>query len=213
MLPIHSKLLNFNLVLASSSPRRYEILQQNLLIKDVQVIASDFEENITKENKSCEKYVTETALAKAKTVAGNISKDKDTIVISSDTVITCMGKIYEKPTDKQSQFDMLTEYRSKRELEVITAVCLINYNAYKKQYETRTGIETTHLVFDSLVTDEFLWLYIDSGEGINAAGGFKIQELGCLLFERISGDFFNIVGLPPKLVFRLLELILKSYET
>lgn len=208
MLPLHSKLLDCNLVLASSSPRRYDILQHNLHIKDVQVIPSNFEENITKENKPCEKYVLETAIAKAKSVAGTVSKKKNTIVISSDTVITCKGKIYEKPRDKQSQFDMFAEYRNNRELEVITAVCLINYNADAKQYQTETGIETTQLVFDYLVSDKFLWLYINSGEGSNAAGGFKIQELGCLLFERINGDFYNIVGLPPKLVFRLLELIL-----
>ena len=65
-------------------------------------------------------------------------------------------------------------------------------------YCVRTHIEETTVYFGGkeVITDEVLQAYVESGEGVDAAGGYKIQEGGCVLIERIVGDYTNVVGLP-----------------
>lgn len=70
-------------------------------------------------------------------------------------------------------------------------------------YCVRTHVEETTVVFGGrdVVTDEVLQAYVESGEGNDAAGGYKIQEGGCVLIERIVGDYTNVVGLPVHAVY------------
>jgi septum formation protein len=73
-------------------------------------------------------------------------------------------------------------------------------------YCIRTTVEETAVFFghEDVVTDEVLRAYVESGEGVDAAGGYKIQEGGGVLIEKIVGDYSNVVGLPIHSVFPVL---------
>lgn len=208
--PVYDQLKHYRFVLASTSPRRLEILQKNLQIKDITIVPSNFEENLLKSKYTCQEYVTNTSSGKGDAVMKQLigERGENTIVLSSDTVITCDNEIFEKPQTKQKQFEMFQKYRKHPDLQVITSVNLIRYDANTQNYVFKSAIETTDLIFNHELSDEFLWSYVNSEEGLNVAGGFKFQDLGNLLFKSIKGDYFNIVGLPAGTTFRLLEDIL-----
>ena len=131
------------------------------------------------------------------------------IILSSDTIVTCNQEIFEKPQTKERQLEMFHKYHQHPDLEVITSVNVIKYDSVSKESIIKSAIEITKLKFNDELSDEFLKYYVDSEEGLHVAGGFKYQELGCLLFKSIDGDYFNIVGLPAGTAFRLLSDVLQ----
>lgn len=126
---------------------------------------------------------------------------EDYIVLSADTIVVSNGKIFEKPTSKENQLSSLKYIRDgKYPIQVKTSVHIWSRGSHFSH------LETTDLVMDyERVDDSFLQFYVDSMEAISAAGGFKIQGLGGLLFNRIDGDYNNVVGLPFTSTWRLLE--------
>lgn len=209
--PVHEQLKQYRLVLASTSPRRLEILQNNLQITDVVIMPSNFEENLLKKTHTCQEYVSNTSLGKGESVVKQLimQDGPSSIVVSSDTIITCNGDIFEKPHTKERQFEMFQKYRLHPNLQVITSVNVIKYDAVTKDSSIKSANEITKLRFNDELSDEFLQYYIDSEEGLQVAGGFKFQQSGCLLFKSIDGDYFNIVGLPATTTFRLIIDILQ----
>lgn len=203
--PLYLELNKYTFVLASTSARRLEILNNNLQIRDIEIIASDFEENLSKSEYSNIDYVKNTALEKGKSVLKKLEEklfQNDYLILSSDTIISCNGKVYEKPGTKETQFQMFQDYKRNRELQVITSV-----NVFKTQggsSKVFSDVAITTLKFDDDLPDEFLHHYIESEEGLNVAGGFMYQSLGSLLFKSINGDYFNVVGLPVNTTFKLL---------
>lgn len=208
--PLYQKLEEYDFYLASTSPRRLEILLDNLKVQNIKVVPSEFEENLLKAETSPSVYVERTSKKKGEAVLKRLQNEGDSdkfIVLSSDTIIACNNKVFEKPITKDVQLSFFHYYRLNPHLQVITSVNVIKYEAGSVIY--RHGLEITDLYFNEGLSDEFLQYYVDSEEGLNVAGGFKYQCLGSLLFKRLEGDYFNVVGLPVSKTFQVLEDALK----
>lgn len=134
-----------------------------------------------------------------------LSLERDSLILSSDTIIVCNNEILEKPVTKQRQLEMFKKYQVSPELKAITAVHIQKYHKNTNHVELYSRLDTTLLKFDNLLPDCVLRQYVDCEEGLQVAGGFKYQEKGSILFQGITGDYFNVVGLPVKTTFLLLQ--------
>ncbi|KAM9667623.1 putative bifunctional dTTP/UTP pyrophosphatase/methyltransferase protein isoform 3-T3 [Dama dama] len=196
--PVIRKLQHKRVVLASSSPRRQEILSNAGL--RFEVVPSRFKEKLHKASfASPQAYAMETAKQKALEVAGRMHQ-KDLrapdVVIGADTIVAVGGLILEKPVDKQDAYRMLSRL-SGREHSVFTGVAVVHCCTKDGQLDTQVSefYEETTVKFSAL-SEELLWEYIDSGEPMDKAGGYGIQALGGMLVEYVHGDFLNVVGFP-----------------
>jgi septum formation protein len=173
------------IILASASPRRQELLKQIGLI--FEVIPSAIEENIDP-NLSPEAVVQEFAHSKAADVADRLAESS--VVIGADTIVVHRGRILGKPKDDDEAYKMLKLLEGD-EHDVITGYTVIRTGDGKRI----TGFEKTLVKFRSLADHE-IRSYVATREPRDKAGAYGIQGVGCLLVEKIEGDYFNIVGLP-----------------
>ncbi len=173
-----------NIILASASPRRKEILQR-MGIEDFDIIVSDADET-TEEGLTPAEMVEQLSLLKAKAVAGQVNDDS--IIIAADTVVALDGTILGKPSDEEDAFRMLSALSGVSH-HVYTGVTVMQGN------KVLTRHEATPVQFRSLETEEIEW-YIATGECMDKAGAYGIQGYGCLLVEGIHGDYYNVMGLP-----------------
>ena len=180
-----------NLVLASASPRRRELLQTAGLQFSVRV--SDADETIPP-NTPPHEAVQLLAKQKAAAVAKLCPKD---LVIGADTVVTLDGDILGKPRDAADAARMLRMLSGKTH-DVFTGVCLMHAG------KAETFFEQTCVTFYPL-TDGEIADYIATGEPMDKAGAYGIQGRGCTLVKKINGDYFNVVGLPVAALYRKLE--------
>lgn len=200
---LHEKLHEHELVLASTSPRRIEILETILKLTNVKIVPSFFEENISKHGLHYLEYVQQTSLEKARAVQRQLetSGSRNALILSADTIVVCNGTIHEKPGTKERQRQMFEEYCKYPMLEVVTAANVVNCASGELYSHT----EITKLYFDADCPSHLIDAYIECGEGLQVAGGFQYQSIGNLLFLKMEGDYFNIVGLPAKGCYTLLE--------
>ncbi|XP_055249245.1 probable bifunctional dTTP/UTP pyrophosphatase/methyltransferase protein [Moschus berezovskii] len=196
--PVIGKLQHKRVVLASSSPRRQEILSNAGL--RFEVVPSRFKEQLHKAAFATpHAYAVETAKQKALEVASRMHQ-KDLrapdVVIGADTIVAVGGLILEKPVDKQDAYRMLLRLSGK-EHSVFTGVTIVHCRSKDGQLDTEVSefYEETTVKFSEL-SEELLWEYIDSGEPMDKAGGYGIQALGGMLVEYVRGDFLNVVGFP-----------------
>lgn len=197
--PVISKLSGKLVVLASSSPRRLEILRNAGL--RFEVVPSWFKETLDKRLfKAPYEYAVETAKQKALEVARRMPikhlKTPD-MVIGADTIVTVDGTILEKPVDKHDAYRMLSSLSGK-EHSVFTGVAIVlchEKDDNEVDYQMIDFYEETKVKFADL-SEDMLWEYINSGEPMDKAGGYGIQALGGMLVEYVHGDFFNVVGFP-----------------
>lgn len=120
--------------------------------------------------------------------------------------------ILEKPRSLDHHVAMLKRLRdSPVPNKVFTAMaCIVPYSEpISPGYSLETHLEETEVYFDKDVSDELIMGYIRTGEGRDAAGGYKIQEKGAVFISKIVGDYYNVVGLP---VTATLKLISKTFE-
>lgn len=171
-----------NIILASASPRRKELL--TVAGVDFTVIVKDVDESIP-EGTPAEEAAVMTAKKKALAVAAD---HPEAIVIGADTIVVIDGRILGKPTDKADACAML-RMLSGREHKVITGVCLASGNEIYV-------FEKTSIVRFYELSDAEIEAYVDTLEPMDKAGSYGIQGKGCTLVESINGDYFNIVGLP-----------------
>lgn len=171
-----------NLILASASPRRKELL--SLAGFDFEVITSSVDEVVDPMLEPCE-LVVSLAKQKAKDVAAN---NPGKTVIGADTVVVLNGKVLGKPRDEQDAVRMLQELSGKTH-EVYTGVYIVSGNKSKGFYEC------TKVKFCTL-TREQIEAYVATKEPMDKAGSYGIQGKGCVLVEGIEGDYFNVVGFP-----------------
>lgn len=174
-----------NVVLASQSPRRRELLSE--LIPNFKIMADTSDETFDAES-APEETVVRLAMKKAKNVAAR--SDSDAIVIAADTVVFIDGRILGKPADENEAAEMLRKL-SGRDHHVCTGIAIID-NLIGKSYSC---FERTVVHFKPL-TDAEIEGYIASGEPMDKAGAYGIQAKGALFVEWIKGDYFNVVGLP-----------------
>ncbi|RDW18295.1 septum formation protein Maf [Oceanobacillus arenosus] len=179
------------LILASSSPRRQELLKQVKIpftlrkqgIDESQINTSDPEEKVKK-------------LAKLKGRYTPILH-KDEIILSADTIVSYNHKIFEKPRNKDDAFQMISALSGDKH-EVFTGVMI------RSSDDEIIFIERTTVEFWPLSTEEIYW-YTSTNEPYDKAGAYGIQSLGAMLVKQIIGDYYNAVGLPISRVVRELK--------
>jgi septum formation protein len=181
------------LILASASPRRTEILRTVGWPFETLVVNID-ESRIATEDAVT--YVKRLASAKAKAAAARVP---ETIVVGADTTVTIDNHILEKPRDADDARRML-RLLSGRWHQVLTGIALVNGS----KSETEVGYEVTEVKFAAMTEDEIDW-YVATGEPMDKAGAYAIQGLGARFIEGIKGDYFNVVGLPVRLLYELLD--------
>lgn len=177
------------IILASSSPRRKKLLGgllKNFGLKFV-VKPANIAEYMPKKSANYGKFASDLALEKAVFIA---LRHKG-IVIGADTIVVMNGKILDKPANKFEAFRTLKKL-SGREHMVYTGLAMIDLEQ-KKLFVT---YEKTKVKF-RILSDKEITFYIKTGSPMDKAGAYGIQDdLGSTFVEKISGDYFNVVGLP-----------------
>ena len=179
------------IILASASPRRRALLEAVGL--EFEVCVSDVEE-VVLPHWGADQAARELARQKAEAVA---AQHPEHCVIGADTVVVIDGHILEKPVDVADAAHML-RMLSGREHRVITGVCLARGDR-RRVFSQETAVRFYPL------RDEEIARYVATGEPMDKAGAYGIQAFGALLVEGITGDYFNVVGLPVARVVRELE--------
>lgn len=173
---------SLEIVLASSSPRRQELLMQ--VGVPFRVIPSQFDETASSPMAPGD-LVEFLALSKARSVSETVP---GSLVIGADTVVTIDGDILGKPRDRADAVAMLQRL-SGRSHQVLTGVALV------QEGRQLVGHEVTTVHFRPLSPGE-IERYVDSGEPMDKAGAYGIQGRAAVMISSIEGDYFNVVGLP-----------------
>lgn len=182
------------IILASTSPRRAELLKQ--IGMSFKIIPSRFAETIPV-SFSPGLLVEDLALNKVKEVAQRVSSG---LIIGADTMVFLAGELLGKPSGPMEATQMLTRLSGQIHL-VYTGIALIEVPSQT----IRVAHEITEVKFRSLQFSE-IEAYVASGEPLDKAGAYGIQGKGAVLVERINGCYYNVVGLPiSKLVTMLQE--------
>lgn len=176
---------NRKIILASQSPRRRELLGQ--YIKDLKIMPDNSEEVID-EGMAPEEICMKLAMQKAENVAARA--DKDAIIVAADTIVFIDGMVLGKPKDEEEAAQMLHRL-SGREHHVCTGIAVID----NKKNRKANDFERTTVYFKPM-TDGEIDRYIKTGEPMDKAGAYGIQDFGALFIEGVRGDYFNVVGLP-----------------
>jgi septum formation protein len=179
------------LVLASSSPRRRELLA-NAGIEFI-VDPANVDET-QRPDEAPHDFAVRLATEKAQAVARRHNRD---LVLGADTVVIVDREVLGKPADEASAHLMLRMLRDRTHY-VSTAIALVSDN------RVVTHVETTTVVVGK-ITDAEIEEYIASGEPMDKAGAYAIQGRASRWISRIEGDYFNVVGLPVAALWRLLE--------
>lgn len=183
--------MNSMLVLASASPRRQELLRNAGIPFVVQ--ATDIPE-VPLDGESPKECAERLAREKARVVFQQRSQD---VVLGADTVVVVDGLMLAKPADVADAIRMLRLLSGKTH-EVITGVCLMKNG----RMDTRSA---STLVTMNTVSEAEIQSYVESGEPMDKAGAYAIQGWASRWVTRIEGDYFNVVGLPVSLVYRMLR--------
>ncbi len=170
-----------NLILASQSPRRRELLA--LLGIPFQVRVADIDETMDPSAAPAAE-VARVSRLKAEAIAHN----EDDVVVAADTIVVCQGRILGKPKDEADAKRMLN-LLSGRDHQVMTGMTVIAPGG------ARTVTEITDLHFVEL-TQAQIDGYIASGEPMDKAGAYGIQGGAAVFCSRLEGDYYNVVGLP-----------------
>ncbi|EGS9998464.1 Maf-like protein [Clostridium perfringens] len=182
-------------ILASKSPRRVEILEK--IVKEFEVVQSNFDENTINFKGDIEKYVKDLSRNKAIEVSKRLNEPS--IVIAADTVVFQDGKVLEKPKNEEDAFSMLSSLSGNTH-KVYSGICLIN------TYDDTvvTDCDCTEVRFSELNPRQ-IRNYINSGEPMDKAGAYGIQGLGGAFVEGIKGCYYNVMGLPLNKLYKALE--------
>jgi nucleoside triphosphate pyrophosphatase len=182
--------LREKLILASGSPRRKELL--TAAGWEFEAISAGIDESV-RSGEDPATYVQRLALSKAEAVAAKLKRG---LVLGADTTVVVDDQILGQPVDDADAKRMLQLLNGKWH-EVLTGVALVRVGG-----ESRVEFETTRVRFAEMSECEVDW-YISTGEARGKAGAYGIQGAAGLFIEQIEGDYFNIVGLPIRLVYEL----------
>lgn len=182
------------IILASKSPRRVEILKE--LGMDVIVVPSDIDETLNCID-SPEQIVMDLALRKAKRVVD--TGDMPGIVIGADTIVVADGKILGKPDSIEDAYNMIKMLQG-RYHNVITGVALIDSDTGR----TIVDYQKTKVKIKTL-SDSQIIKYLNKEKVFDKAGSYAIQGYGSVIVEKIDGCYFNVVGLPVSKLYDMLK--------
>ena len=173
-----------DIILASKSPRRRALLEQ-MGVKDFRILTPDIDEHMDRELPPAE-LVRQISLEKAQAVAAQA--DPNAVIIAADTVVALDGAVLGKPADEEEAFRMLSLLSGNRH-QVYTGLTVLRGEQVFSQWEE------TSVTFRPLTAEE-IEAYIATGEPMDKAGAYGIQGYGALFIEGISGDYYNVMGLP-----------------
>jgi septum formation protein len=179
------------LILASSSPRRAELLRAAGI--PFEVFPVEVDETPARLEPPGEHV---RRLAREKADAG-FAQHPTAVVLAADTIVLISGEMLGKPRDAKDAIRML-RVLSGREHEVLTGVAIVSSRNNAVEV-ARTRVWVTPL------TDQEIVDYVATGEPLDKAGAYGIQGLGSKFIDRIQGSYSNVVGLPVSLVYRLLK--------
>lgn len=172
------------LVLASQSPRRKQLLEWAEV--DFEVVVSDSEETYPP-GLSFPDTAMHIARNKAVAVAARLAAGQT--IVAADTIVVCDGQILGKPSDRENAIEILMKLSGNTH-EVITAVCIL-HDGQEIQFA-----DTTTVHFHPLQREQIEY-YVDKYNPYDKAGAYAIQEwIGVIGIRQITGDFYNVMGLP-----------------
>jgi septum formation protein len=178
------------LVLASSSPRRAELLRNARIPFEIRIIEiPEVRQPGEAPRVMAERLAREKALAAA--------RNSDEFVLAADTVVVLGSDILGKPSDAADAARMLRLLSGKTH-QVITGVCVLSHRS------TDTRSETTSVTISS-ISEADIAEYVSTGEPMDKAGAYAIQGIASRWISQIEGCYFNVVGLPVPLVYRMLR--------
>ena len=186
---MNTEKLSWNIVLASKSPRRQNLLKE--LGFEFEIKTKEIEEIYPPKLKKEEVAI---FLSELKAAAFKDDLKENDLVLTSDTIVCLNDEIIGKPTDREDSINMLGKLSGNKH-EVITAVTLFST---EKQH---TFYDVTEVYFKELSAEEIEY-YVDKYEPFDKAGSYGIQEwIGYIGIEKINGSYFNVMGLPVKRVY------------
>ncbi|KPA11050.1 Septum formation protein Maf [Candidatus Magnetomorum sp. HK-1] len=173
-----------NIILASESPRRKQLLEQAGV--NFQIIPANIDESPFS-LLAPEDAVTASSKAKANCIS---SKHPESWILAADTIVVINNKILGKPTSKTHAREMLTSLSGKTH-QVLTGYTI----CCDSKKEAFHNVVTTDVRFKDLLADEIEW-YIKTNEPYDKAGAYAIQGIGAFIVHSIKGSYTNVVGLP-----------------
>ncbi len=195
-------LKNYNIILASNSPRRKELLEGlgvNYSVKTLSGVDESYPETL-----NGEEIPLFIAKKKADAYINNIS-DND-LIITADTIVWLDGKVLGKPENAAHAKEMLAALSGKTH-QVMTGVCITSKDKRKE------FVSVTDVTFDTLSAEEIEY-YVENFRPFDKAGAYGIQEwIGYIGVKSISGSYFNVVGLPIQRLYRELVKFKKREKT
>ncbi|WP_234121476.1 Maf-like protein [Clostridium hydrogenum] len=192
------------LILASSSPRRKELLKK--ISDNFNVIESDFDEEKIEFSSNVPRYVMTLAEGKARSSLEKIMneekysklKKSGALIIGCDTVVEIDKSILGKPNNNDEAIMMLKKLSGKKH-RVYSGIALVN----SLTGEVRSDFACTEVMFSKLSDSEII-KYVNSGESIDKAGAYGIQGKAAVFVEEIQGCYYNIVGLPLNKLYKMI---------
>ncbi len=198
-------------ILASSSPRRRELLRR--LVSDFEVVVPDIDEGRTDRSHPVE-HAANLAVRKAQVAAAKAglglstagaAADRESpgaLLVAADTVVFLGDRLLEKPGDRSEARAFLREL-SGRPHTVCTALSVLRWNPPSEAGRIDTAT-LTEVRFPLLSDSEIDW-YLSTGEWDGVAGGYRLQGAGAALISSIRGSYTNVVGLPLETLFSILR--------
>lgn len=189
-----SNLSGYDIILASGSPRRKELLA-GLGLKFQTFCLPNIDESYP-HDLYAEKVARYVAEKKADAYKQIISENE--LYITADTIVVCQDKVLGKPSNRQAAIEMLKQL-SGREHKVVTGVSIVSQNRH-----VSFSVET-EVKFCDLTADEIAF-YVDTYKPFDKAGAYGVQEwIGYIGVENISGSYFNVMGLPVQRLYQELK--------
>ncbi|WP_179334611.1 Maf family nucleotide pyrophosphatase [Winogradskyella costae] len=192
---LKDKLQDFNIILASASPRRHAFFKEMNLDFDIQLkpVEEVYPKHLEREN------ITD-FLAKLKAEPFIESIQTNDILITSDTIVWLNNKAIGKPKDERDAFNMIKSL-SNTTHEVVTSIC---FTLKTEQHVVNT---ITKVTFKAIM-DEEIQYYVNTYKPLDKAGAYGIQEwIGAIAITSIEGSYNNVVGLPTHLLYETLNTI------
>lgn len=186
------------IILASGSPRRKELLQ--LIVPKFEIIVSGIDEKL-KEGLTPQEQVSRLAYIKAKDVFKKTERDR--IIIGSDTIVTKDEKIYGKPKDRNHAKQMIKELlKGDKVHSIMTGFSvIINIKGEYKEYKTFDEAK----VYLKDISDKEIDRWLDTGNAMDKAAAYGIQNEFCVFIGKIEGNYTTAVGLPTHKLYDIIK--------
>ena len=184
-------------ILASQSPRRKELM--GLFNRPFIIRVADIDETMDPEKSPYEEVA---RVSRAKALA--VCREPEDVVIAADTIVVCDKQVLGKPVDAQDAFRMLS-LLSGRDHQVMTGLTVL------RGARCISCTEVADIHFRPL-TEQEIWDYIGTKEPMDKAGSYAIQGGAALFAEKMTGDFYNVMGLPVCRLGQILKQIMEEAE-